>query len=173
MEKFPVVRDLVVNRRRLFRALEKVRAWIPVDGYYDMGAGPRVSPEQQQQAYPAVGVHELRLLPGCLPAVHEARGGAARGGIGRGFRQARASGLRHAFCRCPRHQPGHALQQPSDRRTERRRAARSAHGPGGIQDCGNAQNCVNVCPKKIPLTTSIGRAGRATALRAITKWFSS
>src|ERR1700748_3246414 len=27
MSKFPVVRDLVVNRNRLFRALEKVRAW--------------------------------------------------------------------------------------------------------------------------------------------------
>ena len=28
--------------------------------------------------------------------------------------------------------------------------------PGGIQVCGNAQNCVAVCPKSIPLTTSIG-----------------
>src|SRR5688500_2274563 len=35
MSKFPVVRDLVVNRDRLFRALEKIKAWIPVDGYYD------------------------------------------------------------------------------------------------------------------------------------------
>ena len=43
--------------------------------------------------------------------------------------------------------------------------------PGGIQNCGNAQNCVSVCPKKIPLTTSIGRAGRATVKRAISKWF--
>ena len=33
---------------------------------------------------------------------------------------------------------------------------------GGIQLCGNAQNCVAVCPKEIPLTTSIARAGRAT-----------
>ncbi len=32
---------------------------------------------------------------------------------------------------------------------------------GGIQVCGNAQNCVAVCPKEIPLTTSIARAGRA------------
>ena len=28
-------------------------------------------------------------------------------------------------------------------------------GEGGIQDCGKAQNCVQVCPKEIPLTTSI------------------
>jgi succinate dehydrogenase / fumarate reductase, iron-sulfur subunit len=42
---------------------------------------------------------------------------------------------------------------------------------GGIQVCGNAQNCVAVCPKNIPLTTSIGRAGRATTLRMLQKWF--
>jgi succinate dehydrogenase / fumarate reductase iron-sulfur subunit len=42
---------------------------------------------------------------------------------------------------------------------------------GGIQVCGNAQNCVAVCPKKIPLTTSIGRAGRATTARMFKKWF--
>ena len=33
-------------------------------------------------------------------------------------------------------------------------------GPGGLQSCGNTQNCVAVCPKEIPLTTSIARAGR-------------
>lgn len=37
MSKFPVIRDLVVDRRRLFRALEKLESWIPVDGYYDLG----------------------------------------------------------------------------------------------------------------------------------------
>ncbi len=33
-------------------------------------------------------------------------------------------------------------------------------GPGGIPDCGNAQNCVQVCPKEIPLTTSIAAMNR-------------
>ena len=42
---------------------------------------------------------------------------------------------------------------------------------GGIQVCGNAQNCVTVCPKHIPLTTSIARAGRATSLRMLKRWF--
>ena len=31
---------------------------------------------------------------------------------------------------------------------------------GGIQDCGKAQNCVQVCPKEIPLTTSIAQMNR-------------
>ena len=39
MSKFPVVRDLVVNRSRLFQALEGIKGWIPVDGYYDWGRG--------------------------------------------------------------------------------------------------------------------------------------
>ena len=43
--------------------------------------------------------------------------------------------------------------------------------PGGLQDCGNAQNCVAVCPKEIPLTTSIARAGRATTVHWIKSWF--
>jgi succinate dehydrogenase / fumarate reductase iron-sulfur subunit len=46
-------------------------------------------------------------------------------------------------------------------------------GPGGVAACGNAQNCVSVCPKEIPLTTSIARAGRATTFAAIKKWFDS
>jgi len=37
MTKFPVVRDLMVDRRRIFAALEKVKAWVPVDSYHHMG----------------------------------------------------------------------------------------------------------------------------------------
>ena len=52
MSKFPVVRDLVVDRRRLFRSLERVQAWVPVDDSYDHGPGPRISPQEQADAYP-------------------------------------------------------------------------------------------------------------------------
>ena len=51
MTKFPVVRDLMVDRSRLFASLEKIKAWVPVDSYYDMGPGPRQSQEQQEFAY--------------------------------------------------------------------------------------------------------------------------
>ena len=39
--KFPVVRDLSVDRSVLFENLKKVKAWVPTDGTYDLGAGPR------------------------------------------------------------------------------------------------------------------------------------
>ena len=38
--------------------------------------------------------------------------------------------------------------------------------------CGNAQNRVKVCPKKIPLTEAIGKAGRQLTVHAVKKFFS-
>src|SRR5262249_34950952 len=52
MSKFPVLRDLLVDRSRLFRALQKVKAWIPADGYYDQGPGQRLSQAKQEAMYP-------------------------------------------------------------------------------------------------------------------------
>ena len=51
MSKFPVVRDLVVDRSRMFETMKKIQAWLPVDSYHDLGPGPRQSQEQQQMAY--------------------------------------------------------------------------------------------------------------------------
>ncbi|HSC71846.1 MAG TPA: succinate dehydrogenase iron-sulfur subunit, partial [Candidatus Methylomirabilis sp.] len=51
MTKFPLVRDLVVDRRRMFDALKRVRAWVPIDGTYNLGPGPRVDPNVQAVAY--------------------------------------------------------------------------------------------------------------------------
>src|SRR5437879_5617751 len=50
--KFPVIRDLAVDRSVLFENLKKVKAWVPVDGRYDLGPGPRVTMEAQEKTYP-------------------------------------------------------------------------------------------------------------------------
>src|SRR5580692_2748262 len=50
--KFPIVRDLAVDRSVLFENLKKVKAWVPVDGSYDLGPGPRQAPQIQEQRYP-------------------------------------------------------------------------------------------------------------------------
>src|ERR1700689_1892008 len=43
--KFPVVRDLAVDRQFMFESLKRVKGWIPIDGTYDLGEGPRMAPE--------------------------------------------------------------------------------------------------------------------------------
>lgn len=156
MSKFPVVRDLWVDRQRMFHALHRVKAWVPIDGTYNLGPGPREAPARQQTRY---ALSECMSCGCCLEAcpqyLHEddpaswdsAFIGAAA------ISQARLFNL---------HETGKRL---ADERLE------ALMGPGGITDCGNAQNCVKVCPKHIPLTESIGAMGRATTLHAIAKFF--
>ena len=40
-------------------------------------------------------------------------------------------------------------------------------GDGGIQECGYAQNCIEVCPKDIPLTRSIAEVGGEVMKQAV------
>ena len=37
MSTFPVIRDLQVDRTRMFDNLKRMKAWIPIDGTYDLG----------------------------------------------------------------------------------------------------------------------------------------
>ena len=48
MSKFPVIRDLAVDRSRMFSALKKVQAWVETDGYHDLGPGARLSQKHQE-----------------------------------------------------------------------------------------------------------------------------
>jgi succinate dehydrogenase / fumarate reductase iron-sulfur subunit len=43
-------------------------------------------------------------------------------------------------------------------------------GAGGVEDCGKAQNCVEVCPKEIPLVDSITAVGRDATKRMLLGW---
>ena len=51
LSKFPLVRDLQVDRSVLFENLKAVKAWVPIDGTYDLGSGPRVFPQQQEMQF--------------------------------------------------------------------------------------------------------------------------
>jgi succinate dehydrogenase / fumarate reductase iron-sulfur subunit len=147
--KFPVVRDLAVDRQVLFENLKLVKAWVPVDGTYDLGPGPRMSPEEQEQTYPLSRCISCACCMEACPQFNEETGfvGAAT------ISQARLFNL---------HPTGKALK------TERLRALM---GDGGIQECGYAQNCVEVCPKEIPLTTSIAEVGGAVMKQALVDIF--
>lgn len=51
LTKFPLVRDLKVDRQKLFEHLKRVHAWIDIDGVFDLGPGPRMSQETRDWAY--------------------------------------------------------------------------------------------------------------------------
>ncbi len=54
--------------------------------------------------------------------------------------------------------------------TEKEARLEALMSKGGLMECGNAQNCVKVCPKEIPLTDSIAKAGRALTFYSIRHW---
>jgi succinate dehydrogenase / fumarate reductase, iron-sulfur subunit len=170
MAKFPVLRDLVVDRGRLFRALQRVQAWIPVDGYFDMGAGPRQSPEQQERMYPLSECMSCGCCLDACPQYSKVEIQRQEGESDESFEQRKNAAYDRSFV------GAHAISQvelfnsnPTGKNSAAARL-KSLMQEGGIQACGNAQNCVAVCPKEIPLTTSIARAGRATTLHAIKSW---
>lgn len=171
MQKFPVVRDLVVDRARAFHALKKVKAWVPVDGYYDLGPGPKIAQIDQEQNYP---LSECMTCGCCLeacPQYTKIEVSRMEDETDDEFATRKYAAYDEAFI------GAHAISQamlfnrhPTGKMNAGERLD-ALMEPGGIQACGNAQNCVAVCPKRIPLTTSIGRAGRATTVRMVTKWF--
>lgn len=138
MTKFPKVRDLIVDRASLFESLKRVKAWSPIDGTHALGPGPRVMPEDQQKNY----VMSRCFTCGCClevcPQVNEKTS----------FIGAMAINQARLFNAEPI-----AKVLAKDR-------LKSLMAKGGIEDCGNAQNCVKACPKEIPLVESIVEMNR-------------
>ena len=171
MTKFPVVRDLVVDRGRLFRALERVKAWVPVDDSYDHGPGPRISPEEQEDAYPLSECISCGCCTEACPQFTKIEAVRRDDESAEDYEKRRRAMFDRGFV------GPHAISQamlfnshPTGKMIADERL-QSLTAEGGIQMCGNAQNCVAVCPKKIPLTRSIARAGRAATVWAIKKLF--
>ena len=171
MSKFPVIRDLVVDRRRLFRGLEKVKAWVPVEGSYDLGPGPRISPEEQEDAYPLSECMSCGCCLEACPQYTKVEVVRRDDESDADFAKRRTAAFDAGFV------GPHAISQavlfnshPTGRMIADERMEALTR-QGGIQMCGNAQNCVAVCPKGIPLTRSIARVGRAATVWAIKKLF--
>lgn len=171
MSKFPVVRDLVVERRRLFRALEKTKAWVTVDTYEPMGSGPRLAQAEQEINYPLSQCMSCGCCLEACPQYTKVELTRLDGESDEDFAARKDAAYDREFV------GAHAISQvmlfnshPTGANNANERLD-ALMEPGGIQICGNAQNCVAVCPKEIPLTTSIARAGRATTVRSIKKFF--
>jgi succinate dehydrogenase / fumarate reductase iron-sulfur subunit len=150
MSKFPLIRDLVVDRTSMFESLKKVKAWVDVDDSLDQGFGPKVSQAVQETLYQ---LSTCMTCGCCLEACpqfnsHSKFMGAAPISQVRLF-NAHPTGKLGAPDRL------HALMEE-----------------GGVSECGNAQNCVEVCPKNIPLTESIALMGKETVKQAIRDFFS-
>lgn len=171
MSKFPVLRDLCVDRSRMFRALEKVKAWVAVDDYSDRGPGPRESPESQEVRYP---LSECMTCGCCLeacPQYEKIELTRHTGESDADFAARKQAAYDEGFIGAAPISQAMLFNAHGTGQMNAGERLEALMAPGGIQVCGNAQNCVAVCPKNIPLTRSIARAGRATTVQWIKSWF--
>ena len=148
MTKFPLVRDLIVDRSRMFEHLKRVKAWIMLDGTHDLGAGPRQPPENQEQAYALARCMTCGCCLEACPNVNESSPFMGPAVIS----QVRLFNLH----------PSGAMHKTLRLGT--------MMGEGGVADCGKAQNCVEVCPKEIPLVDSIATVARDTTKHMLFGW---
>lgn len=148
MTKFPLVRDLIVDRSRMFNDLKRVKAWIDLDGSHELGAGPRQSQTNQEEAYP---LSRCMTCGCCMEACPQV--GPHSDFIGpAAINQVRLFNL-----------------HPSGKMHAKDRLE-AVMGPGGVDGCGKAQNCAEVCPKEIPLVDSIADVSRQTTKHMLFGW---
>jgi succinate dehydrogenase / fumarate reductase iron-sulfur subunit len=142
------MRDLVVDRSRMFEALKRVKAWIPADTYDDIGEGPVISAEEQDRMYPISRCMSCGCCFEVCPQVNDSSQFIGPAPI--------AQAVLFNMNPTGKMSAGERLEALME--------------PGGISDCGNAQNCVKVCPKEVPLTWAIGKAGRDATVHGIKQW---
>lgn len=149
LSKFPLVRDLKVDRTKLFDALKRIHGWIDIDGPFDLGPGPRMAERKRRWAY------ELSKCMTC----------------GCCYEACPNCNTRNEFM------GPHAISQvrlfnahPTGAMNKEVRLS-ALMGADGITSCGNAQNCVRACPKEIPLTTSIAHMNRETFKQSLKNVF--
>lgn len=149
--KFPLIRDLIVDRTQMFDALKKIKGWISIDGTWDTGKfGPKISQPLQEALYTLSTCMTCGCCSESCPQVNarsKFMGPAAMSQI-----------------RLYNANPTGKLEK-----ADRLHAAQSDEGIAG---CGNAQNCVRVCPKNIPLTESIAVIGREATRQSLQDFFS-
>jgi len=149
LTKFPLVRDLMVDRRRLFDDLKRTKCWMPIDGTYDLGPGPVMTDLKQQELYPLTRCISCGC---CLEACPQYTAGNRYVGA------AIISQVRF-FNNHPT-----AVSHKEER-------LEILMQEGGLADCAKAGNCVRVCPKGIPLLESIAAVQREATVHAIKRFF--
>lgn len=147
LAKFPVVRDLVVNKKRLREARGAMQSWNELEGIL---SGSFFERQSQSVSQNLLRLNSCTSCGACLEACPQVGKKSAYLGVQALSRVA-------LFASTPVGQ----LQMPS--------RPDSLNGPLGLDGCDQSQNCVRACPQKIPLTESLATLSKKSFLYNIFK----
>ncbi len=145
--KFPLVRDLIVDRSIMFERLKQVNAWVDVQE--NEGSGPNITQTTQEVMY---SLSKCMTCGCCLEACPQVNAHSS-------FIGPQVVAQAHLF----NIHPTGALKKKV--------RTKVMMEEGGIADCGNAQNCQKVCPKDVPLLDAIASVGRDATLQGFKELF--
>lgn len=136
--KFPLVRDLWVDRSIMFEHLKKIEGWVEADNAFDQGFSPKMSQKLQELRYSLSRCMTCGCCSESCPQVNDKSEFMGPSPI--------------AWAR-------YFNSHPIGKYTKSKRL-KPLMTDQGVISCGNAQNCAKVCPKNIPLTEAIGAVGK-------------
>lgn len=148
--KFPLVRDLIVDRSIMFDNLKRFHTWVDVSGTHDLGPGPKISQAKQEVMY---SISKCMTCGCCVEACPQSNERSKFVGP-QVLAQVRLFNM-HPVAKEKKAERLHELMKED-----------------GVGACGNAQNCQRVCPKELPLTDSIAAMGRETTMQFVKDMFS-
>ena len=148
LSKFPLVRDLQVDRSVLFENLMRVKAWVPVDGTYDLGSGPRVYPQQQEANYPLSNCISCTCCMEVCPQFDDTTALSARP---------------------PSRRSSSSTTIPPARSSRKSVCARSP-ATAASRSAALRRTASKPAPSKFPLTNAISDVGRDVMVQKVKDW---
>ncbi len=147
--KFPIVRDLKVDRSSMVDALKTHECWVSLDALEPAAIEPLADPEARERLSRFA---DCILCGSCSEACPQVNARTA-------FRGAFV--LSHVI-----HLNGHPIG-----RFGRQTRLGTLGGRGGVGDCAGAENCEMVCPRGIPLVEASARLGWSSTWFSIRRFF--
>lgn len=144
LSKFPMIRDLKVDRSGMFDAIIRAKLWIETDEIHHGGAALRFSKEEQLGLLPLTRCNFCGVCVECCPQVNI------------------RSPFVGAFVFCT----AAALNEHPIGKLGTRQRLDALISPGMLPDCAGAQVCDMVCPMDIPLAEAISRLGGLALVHA-------
>ena len=137
LEKFPVIRDLTVDRKKIFQALTNVKNWVETDDYFEKPL--KYSKDEQIEMYSYSKCINCGSCYDACPRTDKSS---------KAYLGPAAISQVVKMCIHPRG------------KEDKKSRINTIMGDDGISKCGKALVCETVCPKSVPLINSIGRANR-------------
>jgi len=148
LSKYPIVRDLKVDRNVMLDALKGHECWVALDDLEPAGIEPLADPEKHEALSRFA---DCVLCGSCSEACPQVNARTAFSGA-------------YVFSHIT-----HLNAHPIGRFGASSRLA-SIGGRGGIGDCGGSENCEVVCPRGIPLVEASAKLGWASTWHSVKRF---